>query len=150
MKKIIYIFFAILTITACKKKDSKTQAQKDEEIITKYISDNKLSAIATGSGLYYTIENQGSGLQPNPTSSVKVEYKGYFTDGNVFDQSSASGVTFNLQQVIKGWTEGIPYFKKGGRGKLLIPSALGYGPNGTQNIPGNTVLIFDIKLLDIY
>jgi FKBP-type peptidyl-prolyl cis-trans isomerase FkpA len=83
------------------------------------------------------------------TSDVKVAYKGYFTDGSVFDESSAAGITFNLQGVIAGWTEGIPFFKEGGTGKLLLPSALGYGKSGTNGIPKNSVLIFDIELLQV-
>ena len=51
--------------------------------------------------------------------------------------------------MIEGWKEGIPYFKEGGVGKLLIPSALGYGPNGNSGIPPNSVLIFDIGLIDV-
>jgi FKBP-type peptidyl-prolyl cis-trans isomerase len=54
-----------------------------------------------------------------------------------------------LQNVILGWTEGIPYFKEGGSGKLLIPSALAYGPNGTTGIPPNSVLIFEIELIEV-
>ncbi|MCX6297073.1 MAG: FKBP-type peptidyl-prolyl cis-trans isomerase, partial [Bacteroidetes bacterium] len=59
------------------------------------------------------------------------------------------GITFGLNEVIKGWTEGIPYFKKGGKGKLIIPADLGYGSDDYNGIPGNSVLIFDIKLIDV-
>jgi hypothetical protein len=95
-------------------------------------------------------ENQGNGGTCNSFSTVRVSYKGYLTDGSVFDESAVEGVSFGLQQVIKGWTEGIPYFKEGGNGKLLIPSALGYGKQGTSGIPANSVLIFDVKLLEIH
>lgn len=76
-------------------------------------------------------------------------YKGYFTNGSVFDQSDAAGISFNLQQVIKGWTEGITYFKEGGNGVLLIPSSLAYGNNGQGSVPGGAVLIFDVKLISV-
>ena len=79
---------------------------------------------------------------------MKVAYKGYFTNCEVFDEST-SGITFNLQQVIEGWTLGIPYFKEGGSGKLLLPSALAYGKKGTSGIPENSVLIFDIDLIEV-
>lgn len=140
------LLFAIL-FSSCNKE--KRQAKKDEDIIVKYISDNHLNATATGTGLYYVIEVQGTGVQPTSTSQVTVAYIGYFTSAKIFDQSSAAGVTFGLSQVIKGWTEGIPYFKKGGKGKLLIPSKLGYGTEGANGIPGNTVLIFDVNLIDV-
>nr|WP_315197654.1 FKBP-type peptidyl-prolyl cis-trans isomerase [uncultured Flavobacterium sp.] len=123
-------------------------AANDAEIV-KYIADNQLNAVKTASGLYYVIDQAGTGKQPTSTSNVTVAYKGYFTNKTVFDQSTASGVSFNLQQVIKGWTEGIPYFKEGGSGKLLIPATLGYGSNNYSTIPGGSVLIFDIKLISV-
>lgn len=145
-------FFAVLIIAvslSCKKKDAKKQADVDEGIITQYISDNNLNATATGSGLYYIMDVTGSGAACNSNSTVKVAYQGYFTDGSVFDESSQAGITFGLQSVIKGWTEGIPYFKVGGSGKLLIPSALGYGTQGSGSIPPNSVLIFNIELIEV-
>ena len=149
MKIFILLISICVIVSSCKKTSSKDQAKIDNEIIQKYISDNKLSATSTSNGLYYVIENQGSGTKPNSYSQVQVAYKGYLTDGTVFDQSISSGAVFNLQSVIKGWTEGIPYFRAGGNGKLLIPSALGYGTNGTTGIPGNSVLIFDVKVIKV-
>ena len=147
--KLLLIAF-VFAFCSCKKTlTTSEQASADEKIITKYISDNKLSATATGSGLYYIITTQGTGVNPTLSSNVTVNYKGYLTDGSVFDQSAAAGATFGLSQVIKGWQEGIPYFKKGGKGKLLIPSALGYGTTQQGSIPANSVLIFDIELLNV-
>ena len=98
----------------------------------------------------YTAKNeQGTGTQPTAASNVTVAYKGYFTNGNVFDQSKAEGISFGLNQVIKGWTEGIPYFKTGGSGVLLIPSHLGYGSTNNGPIPGGSALIFDVKLISV-
>lgn len=149
MKKILFLLFIVLSFVSCKKRKTATQAELDEKIITNYITDNKLNATATGSGLYYVIISQGTGAQPNANSNVTVNYKGSLKDGTVFDQSAPVGITFNLNSVIKGWQEGIPYFKKGGKGVLLIPSALGYGANATGKIPANSVLIFDIELLNV-
>jgi FKBP-type peptidyl-prolyl cis-trans isomerase FkpA len=78
-----------------------------------------------------------------------VAYKGYLLDGNTFDQSGANGVAFPLNRVIPGWTEGIPLFKEGGEGILLVPSNLGYGTSGSRSIPGGAVLVFDIKLISV-
>ncbi len=132
---------------SCKKKVD--QATSDDRIIKQYISDNNLNATATGSGLYYVISTQGTGAQPNSGSTVTVKYKGYLTNGTVFDQTGNSGASFGLGNVIKGWQEGIPLFKKGGKGMLLIPSALGYGDQAQGSIPANSVLIFDIELMDV-
>nr|WP_315151736.1 FKBP-type peptidyl-prolyl cis-trans isomerase [uncultured Flavobacterium sp.] len=123
-------------------------AANDAEIV-KYIADNQLNAVKTASGLYYVIDQAGTGKQPTASSNVTVAYKGYYTNKTVFDQSTSAGASFNLQQVIKGWTEGIPYFKEGGSGKLLVPSALGYGPYNYNTIPGGSVLIFDVKLISV-
>jgi FKBP-type peptidyl-prolyl cis-trans isomerase FkpA len=117
--------------------------------IAKYISDNQLNATKTESGLYYVIDEAGTGKQPTSTSNVTVAYKGYFTNKTVFDPGSTTGISLNLQQVIKGWTEGIPYFKEGGSGKLLIPATLGYGSYNYNSIPGGSVLIFDVKLISV-
>lgn len=126
--------------------DSLDQSETD---IVKYIADNNLNAQRSNSGLYYIIEEEGTGTSPATDSNVTVAYKGYLLDGTVFDQSSTSGISFNLSQVIPGWTEGITYFKEGGQGKLIIPPHLAYGSNGTSGIPGGAVLIFDISLLKV-
>lgn len=121
----------------------------NDAAIVKYIADNNLNASKTESGLYYVIDEPGTGRQPTATSNVTVAYKGYYTNKTVFDQSTEAGVSLNLQQVIKGWTEGIPYFKEGGSGKLLIPATLGYGSYTYNTIPGDSVLIFDVKLISV-
>lgn len=142
-------FCLLLTVSAvsCKKKDTEDQATADNTIIQKYISDHGLSATATGSGLYYVMTSQGTGAQATANSYVTVKYKGYLTDGTTFDQNSSYST--RLTAVIQGWQEGIPLFKKGGKGMLLIPSALGYGASAAGSIPANSVLIFDIELLDV-
>ena len=153
MKYFLPLLLVIIALSACGKKaeeQAEEQAAIDEEIIQQYISDNNLNAVATGSGLYYVIDSPGLGGSCTSNSTVSVAYTGYYTGGGVFDESSAQGVTFSLQQVIQGWTEGIPYFKEGGNGKLLIPSALAYGTNGSGNVPPNTVLIFDVELLQVF
>lgn len=125
------------------------EVENDEEIMN-YIAENEIAnTIETGSGLYYVIEEEGTGEYPTESSNVTVAYTGYFTDGEIFDESSASGATFYLDQVISGWTEGIPYFKEGGKGKLIIPSHLGYGIYDYNGIPGGSILIFDIELKSI-
>lgn len=149
MKYIFPILAIALIFSSCKKKKAEEQAVTDENIIQQYIADNGLDAIPTGSGLYYVMGTEGAGLPCTSASTVVVAYSGYFTHGTVFDESDAQGVEFGLPNVIAGWTEGIPYFKEGGTGKLLIPSALAYGVAGNSAIPPNSVLIFDIELLQV-
>ncbi len=149
MKNFLLLICLASLIISCGKKKAEKQAKIDNDLISAYITENGISATKTSSGLYYYIENQGNGASCNSFSDVRVAYKGYFLDGSVFDESSAQGISFNLQQVIKGWTEGIPYFKEGGNGILLIPSALAYGDKDKGSIPANSVLIFDIELLEV-
>ncbi|MGK0324908.1 MAG: FKBP-type peptidyl-prolyl cis-trans isomerase [Polaribacter sp.] len=122
---------------------------KNEADIIEYIEENDLVANRTNSGLYYVINEEGTGTRPTSSSNVTVAYKGYFLDGTVFDQSDANGISFGLDQVIIGWTEGIPLFKEGGEGILLIPSSLGYGLNGAGSIPRGAVLVFDVNLISV-
>jgi FKBP-type peptidyl-prolyl cis-trans isomerase FkpA len=148
MKHLVLSLTLCLLFSCSADKETDYVALNDKQI-NDYIDANNLDAQKSASGLYYVIEEVGTGVQPTSTSNVTVAYKGYFTNGTVFDQSSAEGISFNLQQVIKGWTEGITYFKEGGSGILLIPSHLAYGANGRPGIPGGAVLIFDINLISV-
>ena len=146
MKAYVSLLFLVIFISCSNDDSSDTQVEAD---IVQYIDDHNLEAQRSSSGLYYVIGKQGSGTKPSSNSTVTVAYKGYFIDGDIFDQSDVEGITFNLQQVITGWTEGITYFNEGGEGILLIPPHLGYGSDNRNGIPGGSVLIFDIKLLNI-
>lgn len=127
---------------------SKTDDRPDSEKIQEYIASKGWNAQSTPEGLYYVIDSLGVGTAyPTLNSTVRVKYKGYLLDGTVFD-SNQTGISFGLRQVIQGWQIGIPKFKKTGYGKLLIPSALGYGSRAVGSIPANSVLIFEIELLD--
>ncbi len=108
--------------------------------------------ITTKSGLKYIIVQDGTGLVPKSGNTVSVHYTGYFKDGSIFDSSVSRGEPFSFklgaQQVIAGWDEGIALLKKGGKARLIIPPALGYGTETFGPIPGNSTLIFDVELLD--
>jgi len=148
------VFAAVLFITAmlfaaCKKDDD--QAIVDDEIILEYLKVNNLTDSVTkdASGIYYQIFNLGSGGSPTISDTVEVKYKGYLTDGYVFDKTTGNAtVSFPLNQLIKGWQIGIPKLQKGGSGLFIIPSALGYGKTNLTGIPANSVLIFEITLVD--
>ena len=147
MMKNILIAFVLVLLMSCGKTKDYTE-ENEQEILT-YLADNNLTAQKSSTSLYYIIDNVGTGERPSASDNVTVAYKGYFTNGNTFDESSTSGISFNLQQVIAGWTEGITYFKEGGNGVLLIPSRLAYGDSGQGNIPGGAVLIFDVTLISV-
>jgi FKBP-type peptidyl-prolyl cis-trans isomerase FkpA len=149
MKKYLYLFTLVLVFISCSDKTDTSFEPETEQDIIQYIEDNNLNATRSNSGLYYVINNEGSGARPTSTSSVTVDYKGYFLDGVVFDESNSNGISFGLNEVIQGWTEGITYFREGGNGILLVPYNLGYGESGRGSIPGGSVLIFDIRLLSV-
>lgn len=117
--------------------------------IKQYIAAQGLKGDYTGSGLFYVIEEAGEGGHPDMNSTVTVEYRGSFLNGRVFDQTViGKPVSFPLKEVIPGWQEGMQLFQKGGRGKLIIPSRLGYGIRAMGGIPARSVLVFDVLLVD--
>mgnify|MGYP000865043890 FL=1 len=95
-------------------------------------------------------DNEGNGNRPNSTSNVLIKYRGYLPNGIEFDESWNTAANFNLSGTIEGWRKGIPQFKEGGRGTILMASYLGYGKNAAGIIPANSVLIFDIDLIAVY
>ena len=105
----------------------------------------------TASGLQYRVITEGAGDAPKATDTVKVHYEGRLISGDVFDSSIARGepVSFPLNGVIPGWSEGVQLMKVGSKFEFTIPSALAYGPSGTGPIPPNSVLVFDVELLEI-
>jgi peptidylprolyl isomerase len=107
--------------------------------------------ITTSSGLQYEDLVVGTGASPAPTDIVTVHYTGTLQDGTVFDASRTHGgpVSFPLNQVIKGWTEGVGSMKVGGTRKLVIPPQLGYGSRAQGPIPANSTLTFVVELLEI-
>jgi len=150
MKSLFIAFFVVLFVSCDSEEGSIAldyKAENEQEIQT-YISENNLDATATGSGLYYVIDEVGEGAAITATSNVAVRYKGFYSDGTILDQTTEKGVSFNLQQVIAGWNEGLQYFREGGSGMLLIPSHLAYGNNDYNGIPGGSVLIFEIEVID--
>jgi FKBP-type peptidyl-prolyl cis-trans isomerase FkpA len=151
MKRVLLLTLTLTLIFAvsCGKRKAKKQAEADEITITNYLEENNIDATATGSGLYYIIDSTTNGVYPASNAFVTAYYKGYFVDGEVFDQSPGSGSNFSLQSVILGWTEGLQLFPEGSKGRLFIPSHLGYGLDDYNDIPGGSVLIFEVELLDI-
>ena len=106
----------------------------------------------TATGLQYQILNEGQGKQPNVNSEVKVNYEGRLIDGTVFDSSIARDepITFKLNQVIKGWQEGLMLMHEGSRYRFFIPAHLAYGEIGAgEAVPPNSALIFDVELLKV-
>lgn len=119
-----------------------------------FLAENaKLEGVqVTESGIQYQVITEGSGEKPVATDTVKVHYVGTLVNGEQFDSSVDRGepAVFPLNRVIAGWTEGVQLMSVGSKFKFTIPSELAYGPNGRPpQIPGNSVLQFEIELLEI-
>lgn len=131
------------------KQDAKDNADKGTKYLESFAKEKGVKK--TESGLLYQVEKEGSGNAPKDSDTVVVNYKGTLVDGSEFDNSYKRGepLSFRLDGVIPGWTEGLKHVKKGGKIKLAIPPALAYGENGVPGIPANSTLVFDVELLDI-
>jgi FKBP-type peptidyl-prolyl cis-trans isomerase FkpA len=124
--------------------------KKGNEFIDNFVK--KEGATKTASGLAYKVIKEGTGPTPKETDVVKVHYHGTLTDGTVFDSSveRKQEVSFPLNRVIKGWTEGLQTMKVGGKSKFVIPSELAYGDAGAPpKIAGGATLVFEVELLGI-
>lgn len=153
MKRALFIlslFPLLMSGTSCIKDTgcrNKT-IESEQGAISAYASSTGMTGTTHPSGLYYQVVNPGVGPSPTISSQVKVNYTGKFLDGTVFDASTAP-ITFPLGEVIQGWQIGIPLIQKGGTIRMVIPSSLAYGCAGRGGITSNTILFFEVQLLDI-
>jgi FKBP-type peptidyl-prolyl cis-trans isomerase FklB len=119
----------------------------------KFLTDNKSKegVKATATGLQYKVLKEGSGAQPKPSDTVTVNYRGTLVDGTEFDSSYKRGqpASFPVGGVIPGWTEALQLMKVGSKYQLFIPAKLAYGEQGRPGIPPNSLLIFEVELMDV-
>ena len=155
-KKLFFIIALPFIMLACKKETKSdcntTGVPNEKELATlqAHLTANSLTATKDPAGFFYQITNPGTGVNPNISSKVTVQYVGKFLDDRVFDSNTtAAGITFNLNGVIRGWQLGVPLVKKGGSLILYLPPSLAYGCSGSGPIAGNTPLVFTINLLDV-
>ena len=137
------------------KKRMEKIASKQQEGGKKFLEDflkNNKDAKKTKSGLVYQIIKEGGKKKPSETDTVEVHYHGTLINGEVFDSSVDRGktISFPLNRVIKGWTEGVQLIGEGGKVKLVIPPELAYGEAGAPpKIPGGATLVFEVELFKI-
>jgi len=159
VNKFIQICFLLLLMSSCGEEESAFSGKSAEEIkqaqlveIQTYMDSNSLVAdTITDSGLHVIHLEDGNGEFPTVQNTVTVIYHGTLLNGTVFDSSRDRGTdaTFPLTNVIQGWQEGIPFLSKGGKSILIIPSAIAYGSNSpSAAIPANSVLVFEVELID--
>ena len=130
------------------------EGQKNQKAADDFLAANKAKTgvVTTASGLQYEVVKEGTGASPKATDQVTVHYTGTLLDGTKFDSSVDRGqpATFPVNQVIPGWTEALQLMKVGGKYKLYIPPALGYGERGAGGEIGpNSLLVFEVELVSI-
>ncbi len=139
------------TLAEEKQKQDNIVLEQNKAATAIFLAENrtKNGVLELPSGLQYKMIEEGEGESPLPTSQVTVHYKGTLIDGTVFDSSYDRGqpITFQLDGVIPGWTEGLQLMKPGGKCILYVPPQLGYGDQGVGPIPPGSTLIFEIELL---
>ncbi len=132
-----------------KNADSVAEAIKEKTIMVNAIQAGTIDTTGTSNGVYYKILKEGTGEKVSPNDTLVVNYKGQLLDGFVFDETKDKPATFPLKRLIKGWQVGLPVCRQGGKIRLLIPSSLGYSIRNLGVIPPNSILIFDIEVLEI-
>ena len=133
---------------------AKLEGDTNLKIAEEFLEKNKKSSPEvkeTPTGLQYRILKEGTGSSPSSTDKVKVHYVGKLLDGTVFDSSVERGEPseFGLNQVIRGWTEGLQLMKPGAKYEFFIHPKIAYGSRPRPKIPGNSLLIFEVELLNI-
>ena len=149
----LLILFATLMVFACKPEYTDKQLHQNKLKGESFLSSNKQksSVIVTRSGLQYEVLREASGRKPKVSDKVKVHYRGKFIDGQIFDSSyqRKQPVEIQLEQVIKGWTEGLQLMSEGAKYRFVIPHNLAYGAKSSATMPGYTTLIFEVELLEV-
>ena len=145
-----------LALTSCSKDDDNDSTVSYEENLKKgqeYLEENakREGVTVTKSGLQYEVLEEGEGKSPSATDMVKCHYEGRLIDGTVFDSSYNRGTPseFALNQVIKGWTEGLQLMKEGSKYRFYIPYDLAYGSHQVSIILPYSALIFDVELMEV-
>lgn len=159
---IVFIFSLAIFFTGCKKDDACNYnecaivvPESESQAVKNYLDANNITATKHCSGMYYVVENAGTGRAPNICNYISLHYKGMLTNGNIFDQSTTTPAIFQLGGLIAAWKNVIPKIKEGGRLVMYVPPSLGYGntdardQNGNIVIPANSILIFEVDLLQV-
>lgn len=151
MKAVLESFKQKLAAEAYAKAQKEAEENKGKAAAYLAANAKKDGVITTASGVQYEVLSQGTGAKPKPSDIVKVHYQGTLIDGSVFDSSIQRGepAVFQLSQVIQGWTEALQLMPVGSKYRLTLPPELAYGDQGAGPIPANSVLIFEVELLNI-
>lgn len=143
---------AFLNNYMVKKQEMEMEKTKQEGVAWLAENAKKPGVVVTPSGLQYQVLQSGTGISPVDGDKVVVNYTGKFIDGEVFNSSLESGqpATFYVNEVMKGWSDGLKMMKEGDKWNLFIPQEMGYGPGGFQGfIPPYATLVFEVELVKV-
>lgn len=168
MKYVFGLLMAVAVLAACKKKNNDdgcsaspgttVVSAAEEAMVTKYLDSMAITTAVEleGSGMYYVIDKPGNASRAKQCSVISVQYKGYYRNGQVFDQTTGTATNFGgypLSTLYEGWRRAIPLIGEGGEIRLFLPPTLAAGAAGVFNyntglysIPPNAVMIFEVKL----
>lgn len=144
MKQLFFYIFLLLTMVACETYSDEDIKSFDSQIKS-YLKKHNIQCKYSASGLYYQIHSEGEGEFIQLTDSVSFTYKGTLLNGTVFDYQKKP-VTFGVKDLIGGWKEIMMKLKPGGSVFLAIPPTLGYGDKDLDDIPKNSILLFEMKI----
>jgi FKBP-type peptidyl-prolyl cis-trans isomerase FkpA len=152
LKRLLLAFLMLATALGACKRDTGISAEEqlaaDEVRIKEFITANNIPAVRHQSGLYYQIIEPGTGsLVYAANTLITAKYTLRLLNGSTIPQP-AEPIQFNLGGVILGWQIGIPLIQKGGKIRLFVPSGYAYGPQSQNGIPANSILDFDVELVD--
>lgn len=156
MRNLLAIFFLGFLLTNCgddfstEMTNPAEQLAEDKRLIAEYLAANNLQAEETASGLRYIIEDMGRGDFIESNAVLTVLFRGYYLDGTNFDQTGdCSPITINVAGVIPGFAEGLQLLNVGGKGSFFLPSEIAFGQSGSNSIQPNTILAFDVEVVDL-
>lgn len=161
--RIIGLFVVVLCLVAACKTDplyediEGAQLETDIKLIEAYVEKNKIEVKRTDEGLFYVIEEAGAGDAFRLVDTLRIQYKANFLKDGIqplfFDSTASTdpalATTFVLNTGIEGWQKGIPMIRKGGKIRLIVPSKMAYQNRVVSKLPINSILDFDIKLIDV-
>ena len=160
MKKILFAALVISFFSGCLKDPSSNFSctynecslvapASEIQAVKDYLAANNITnATQHCSGLFYTIDEPGTGTKPTVCNYIAFTYEGKLTNGTTFDKAT-SPVVYSLSSLITGFKNGIPLIKPGGRMHLYVPPTLGYGSQSSGTIPANSILVFEVSLLGV-
>ncbi|MDX2361831.1 MAG: FKBP-type peptidyl-prolyl cis-trans isomerase [Crocinitomicaceae bacterium] len=146
--KYLSIVFLLIVLTACKTYSDDDLNQFDTEIEA-YMDENNLDLEKSSSGMYYSIIEPGDERKIQFTNVVSFKYTGELLDGTEFDNQMEEAITYEVSELIGAWKEIMLELGNGGKAFLIAPPSLGYGTHDLEDIPANSVLIFNMEVVDV-